>query len=74
MGFCKDCRYWEFHHDTRDKQWMTCDLAEWVEYDSKIAEDGFAFYADASDDSGLYAGVKTGPLFGCLHFSANKRT
>lgn len=71
-GHCKDCKYWETHVDDWNKQWTTCEAVSWVDYAEKIPEDGLAIYADANDDSGLDAGLKTGPMFGCVKFSARK--
>ena len=68
MGHCKDCKHWESHIDTRNRSWHTCEAANWVERDSKIGDDDLAIYADANDDSGLDAGLKTGPMFGCVKF------
>lgn len=67
-GHCKDCRYWEFHHDTRGRKWHTCEAANWVNRDDQIDDSDIAYYADALDDSGLDAGIKTGPMFGCVKF------
>lgn len=67
MGNCKDCKFWESHFDGR-KEWHTCEAADWVDREDKIGEEGFALYAEALDDSGLMAGLKTGPLFGCIKF------
>lgn len=72
IGYCKDCRFWESHTDMRNKSWNTCEAADWVDRGQKIADDGLAIYADASDDSGLEAGMKTGPMFGCIRFVAIK--
>jgi len=33
-----------------------------------MTESDIAFYADASDDTGLHAGILTGALFGCIRF------
>lgn len=68
MGNCKDCRHWEHHIDMRGKRWSTCNAVEWVAYDASIDERGSAIFADAHDDSGLDAGLKTGPMFGCVQF------
>ena len=72
MGNCKDCKHWEKHNDTRGKQWNTCEAPNWVEYSDEIADDTFAIYADASDDSGLTCGLKTGAMFGCIKFQPRK--
>ncbi len=70
MGNCKNCKYWEAHLDTRNRDWHTCEAPAWVEYHAPIGEADFAIFADAHDDSGLMAGLKTGPLFGCVKFQA----
>jgi hypothetical protein len=69
---CKDCKYWETHTDCRGKSWSTCEAAPWVGRSYKISDDSFAIYADASDDSGLECGLKTGPMFGCIKFKARE--
>lgn len=69
MGNCKDCKYWESYWDGR-KTWNTCEVADWVGQTDAIADDAIALYADALDDSGLEAGMKTGPMFGCIKFVA----
>ena len=71
-GNCKDCRFWESHTDSWNKTWRTCEAADWVARDDKIADDAFAIYAEALDDSGLEAGMKTGPMFGCVRFQPIK--
>jgi hypothetical protein len=64
IGHCKDCKYWE----QKGKNWTTCEAADWTEYNEALPDDGFAYYASASDDSGLECGLKTGPYFGCIKF------
>ena len=66
--YCKDCVYWESHTDVYLKSWNTCEAANWTMCHEEISEDGIYVYADASDDSGLEAGLMTGPLFGCIKF------
>lgn len=51
-----------------NEQWNTCEAPEWVGYGDKIDDDGFAIFAEASDDHGLNCGLKTGPMFGCVKF------
>lgn len=68
MGHCKDCKFWESHGDRRNNSWHTCELPDWVEREAKVGDDSFAIYAEAHDDSGLTAGLKTGPMFGCIKF------
>jgi len=59
MNHCKDCKFWE-----PDDQ--TCNYADWLELENTIVVDEFGYYAYACDDSGLSAGIKTGPTFGCI--------
>ena len=68
VNYCKDCKHWDSHLNTRGKSWNTCEAPNWVGYADKIPDDGFAIYADAHDDSGLECGLKTGPLFSCIKF------
>jgi hypothetical protein len=68
MGHCKDCKHWESHTAGPNKSWHTCEAPDWVDYDAKIGDGDFAIYAHASDDTGLTAGLKTGPMFGCIKF------
>ena len=65
MGNCKDCKFWEAHHDTRNKKWNTCNATNWVDVAKKIGDDEIAYYADAII-------IKTGSMFGCVNFIANK--
>lgn len=62
--YCKDCRFW-------DNNWYMgeCRLIDSVEdSESSVPDNGIAYYATANDDCGLSSGVKTGKLFGCIHF------
>lgn len=59
-GNCKDCYRWS-------KESQECDL-DWINREAKIKDDQFGVFANAWDDSGLVAGLKTGPLFGCVQF------
>jgi hypothetical protein len=73
--YCKDCVHWESHIGTQwdhmqGKSWNTCEAAGWANRGDKIVGDELAIYADASDDTGLEAGLMTGPLFGCIRFLA----
>lgn len=71
--YCKDCKYWHKEQEYGGKSWMTCGAVEvFVEREDDIGEAGFALYASAWDDSGLDAGMKTGPLFGCVKFEQKK--
>lgn len=69
MGHCKDCGFW----DSDTKNFNTCLFPDWVDQYTKIEDDTFAIYADACDDSGLTAGLKTGPMFGCVKFKPIKK-
>lgn len=69
MGYCKDCKHWRSHLGEFNKAWETCEGVDWTDMTSRIKEDDFALYAEAHDDSGLSAGLRTGPLFGCIKFS-----
>lgn len=70
--YCKDCSFWEHHSDTDwglSTSWSTCELPVRVSYPfAKINENDFVVYAGADDDSGLNAGLITGPMFGCIKF------
>lgn len=60
---CKDCQHWdrEFHPGE-------CNAPKWLDDREKPEDDKAGFYAKASDDTGLDAGFRTGPLFGCIKF------
>ena len=60
MGNCMHCRNWDI-----DDQ--TCRV-DWVDQGADIGQADMAIYASASDDHGLVAGLKTGPMFGCVQF------
>lgn len=71
VGHCKDCKHW--HQALGHVHWNTCEAANTeVDYDTPMPEDGFGLYAHVNDDCGLSAGVKTGPLFGCIKFQARE--
>jgi len=63
--YCKNCRYW-------DKYDNSCNLADWYNRDNELVKDEIMFYAEVNDDSGLRAGVRTGPEFGCIKFEIRK--
>lgn len=73
MGNCKDCKFWEYFQDTRGRKWHECHRVSWLDFDVKVEESNFAIYAHSSDDYGLEAGLKTGPMFGCVQFVSKKR-
>lgn len=73
IKYCKDCKYWETHKSPDGNNWTTCVVVTLSPYDAPIAEDGFAIYAEAAEDSWLTCGIKTGPLFGCTKFEAKER-
>lgn len=68
MNNCKDCAFWDSHQDYKGRTWHTCELPDWIEAGDWIANNEIAFFASASDDTGLTAGVITGPMFGCVRF------
>ena len=68
FGHCKDCKFWEQHVDFYNTKWRTCEAADFADYVDQVADDAFAVYADAADDTGLVWWVKTGPMFGCVKF------
>lgn len=70
-GNCKDCNYWRFHHDGFNTSWHECDKADWVELKEALPDDSMGVYSYALDDSGLRAGLRTGPMFGCIQFKPN---
>jgi hypothetical protein len=60
---CKDCKFWSSSG--------TCDRLDWDndwDNDNRPADDDAVLLANASDDHGLCADLRTGPLFGCLKF------
>lgn len=65
MGNCKDCRSW-------DKDLFLCEFVEFVDQrplSTQKADDAdFKIAITVSDDHGLECGLKTGPMFGCVHF------
>jgi len=63
MNHCKDCKYWDDYD-------QTCDNATWFELEDRFEGEEFGCYADAHDDSGLSAGVKTGPMFSCIKWKS----
>lgn len=66
-GRCKDCMFWH-EVNTGRHQWHECEASTWTPMTSPMEEDGFALYAEATDDSGVESGIKTGPEFGCTKF------
>ena len=66
---CKNCKFWgEYYYEGN----TLCNYAKWVEKTDNIKEDDFAYFATASDDYDLDAGIKTGPLFGCNKFQSKE--
>ena len=61
--YCKDCKYWDRAYNPGE-----CNGVTWVYKKEKINDNAAGYYADASDDNGLDAGFRTGPLFGCVTF------
>ena len=72
MGICRDCRFWEQHHDMYNRKWHECSVVNWVDKDAKVGENEMALYADATDDTGLTVGLKTGAMFGCFLFQQDE--
>jgi hypothetical protein len=70
MKNCKDCTYWGSHTDQYGRTWTECESANWVDRTGTLENDELGYYADASDDTGLTAGLKTGPTFGCVRWSS----
>ena len=69
MGNCKDCKFWvETDSLYTRKVWRECQAADWVDKGDTVSENGIGYYADAHDESGLTAGLITGPMFGCVLF------
>lgn len=64
--YCKDCKKWS-------KATNECYLASWEPQNIKLKDNEIIFFADAADDSGLMAGVRTGPNFGCIRFEEKKK-
>lgn len=63
MSNCKDCKYWK-NYD------QTCGNVEWFELEDKLVGEEFGCYTNAYDNSGLSAGVKTGPMFSCIKWES----
>lgn len=59
-GLCKDCKFWYRGE---------CNDATEIKPLDDPGEASLSYYGDASDDQGLTYGIKTGPYFGCIHFS-----
>ena len=68
-GYCKDCKFWRTSEKAfSNKTVSECDRLNWADRYETIGDDEAAIYADATDESGLEAGLKTGPMFGCIKF------
>ncbi len=61
MNKCKDCRWWGVDFEG------VCDFPNTIH--AGQSDVSFEIEAKANDDQGLEAVLKTGPEFGCLHFS-----
>lgn len=61
---CQNCRFWGAYRKGE------CDREGGLFSDNPAAS--FDVVATALDDSGLRAGLVTGPAFSCLHFTARK--
>lgn len=65
---CKDCKFWNRDGVRRSAATTgTCERVEW-ENSKRPTGDAAFLFADAHDDSGLRAELRTGPEFGCLKF------
>ena len=62
---CKNCRFYT-------PSVRICARAEWKDMDVPVQEDTLTFYAHASDEQGLDAGIRPGPEFGCVLFTQKK--
>ena len=68
-GTCKECTHWEGYCGTAiGKGFHACNLPDWKSEGEKMGASEIGYYAEALDDSGLSAGVVTGPDFGCVKF------
>jgi hypothetical protein len=72
IGYCKDCDHWTEHTNQYRESWIECGLAEWYDRKGVLHDDLFGYYAQSDDDSGLDAGIKTGPMFGCVKFRSKE--
>jgi hypothetical protein len=64
MGNCKNCYNWENH----GTDFNTCGYVGDTDYKKKIDDSEFALFAESYDDTGLMVMLRTGPMFGCIHF------
>jgi len=66
MGHCKDCKFWRYRE--------TCGAIKWAETgEAKPKNSSAAVHADALDDSGMHAELKTGPGALVLRFGRIRR-
>ena len=63
--YCKDCEYWR-------KEEKECHRIDWGDQYANPKPGEAHYYADASDDYGLCAGLVTSPTFGCVMFAEKK--
>jgi hypothetical protein len=68
LGYCKNCKFWKHHENDYGKKWNSCEVAGWGERGDKFSSDALAIFVHVHDDSGLEAGLMTGPEFGCIKF------
>lgn len=73
MNTCKECKFWGAHFEgVCDGEIGNIKRIPGTFYDSEKytidKPDGFGVHADASDDTGLYSALVTGPDFGCNRF------
>jgi hypothetical protein len=70
MGNCQDCLVWKERTTRLGTRFGVCDITELDDPESAIGDSDMAIFAVVHDDSGLYVGLKTGPMFGCVKFQA----
>lgn len=65
---CKNCKFWTHTGAYKGKTASgVCDRIDW-DNDNPPPDGDAILFADALDDSGLRAELRTGPDFGCLKF------
>jgi hypothetical protein len=60
--FCKTCRHWGHYRDGH------CDAV-----DGERGPSSFEIDVRVLDDTDLWTGLKTGPDFGCVHWTDKKK-
>jgi len=74
MGDCKDCVFWGNRADDWGKRWNECGKVGSADRTFKPKDNEFFIFAEAHDDSGLWDGLVTGPMFGCVQFEKKEAT